>query len=379
MIKYWYWFCRIVIAGILMAGCDNGDGEEDYAGLLEIKLQRSTVSAYDVAQFAEVACEGAWTLELSYPEDVKDWCAVSSHSGQGNAKIAVNYGKNTGKGSRTVTLKVVAGKKSAEAVLMQKGSDESDPDEGGGWMELPGIPQDGNYRFVTHEVTENGKTIRNYSMLFDTRERLAYWVAYPLSSAYLGSVKRTDAWATDPEIPAGQQMNATMSGYDRGHQIPSGDRTATRRMNEQTFYYSNMTPQLGGFNQKIWLELEEKVRDWAKKCDTLYVVTGAVLKTVEGNEKVKYIRDKSGQQIAVPNYYYKVLLSLTMSGGNRKYKAVGFWFDHEANSGNVNASYMLTVDEIEKRTGWDFFRYLPADVETVVEKQLVPGDWGLRN
>ena len=377
--KYWYWFCRMMIAGVLIAGCDSGDGDEEYDGLLEIKLQRSIVSAYDVAQFADVTCEGDWQLDLSYPEEEKDWCSVSSHNGHGNAKVAVNYGKNEGKKSRTVTLRATAGGKSVETVLTQKGVDESDPDEGKSWMELPGIAQGSNYRFVTHETTVGGKKVRNYSMLFDTKERIAYWVAYPLCSMYLGRVGRTEAWQTDPNIPASQQMNASVRGYDRGHQIPSGDRTAARGMNEQTFYYSNMTPQLGKFNQEIWAKLEEKVRSWAKICDTLYVVTGTVLKTVGGNETVRYVTDGSGKKIAVPNYYYKVLLSLTMEGGTRKYKATGFWFEHKANMGSVNASYMMSVDEIERKTGWDFFKHLPTDVEMEVEKQLVPGDWGLRN
>lgn len=371
--KYWYRFFRMIIAGVLIAGC--GSGDEDYDGLLAIKLQRNVVSAYDVAQFAEVECGCDWQLELSYPGGEDGWCAVSAYNGTGNAKVAVNYGKNEMKANRTVTLKVVAGRKSAEVILTQKGVDESDPDEGQGWMELPEIASGANYRFVTHEVTVNRNKVRNYSMLFDTKEHLAYWVAYPLCPMYLGNVGRTNEFVVDPKIPASQQMNQSIRGYDRGHQIPSGDRTATREMNAQTFYYSNMTPQLSGFNQKIWVDMEGKVRSWVKRCDTLYVVTGAVLKTVGGNEHVKYARDNSGMSVAVPNYYYKVLLSLTLSDGKRKYKAVGFWFEHRANSGAVNASYMMSVDEIEKRTGWDFFKSLPADVEAEVEKQVVPNDW----
>ncbi len=376
--KYWFWFCRMIIAGVLIVGCASGDGEEDYNGLLKIKLQRNIVSAHDVAQFAEVTCEGEWMLELFYPEEIKDWCVVSSHSGWGNAKIAVNYGKN-GKTSRTVTLRAIAGKKSVEVVLTQQGIDEIDLDEGSSWMELPKIVQGSNYRFVTHATTVDGKKVRNYSMLFDTKERIAYWVAYPLCSMYLGRVGRTNAWNTDPSIPVNQQMNTSVRGYDRGHQIPSGDRTATRGMNEQTFYYSNMTPQLGKFNQEIWVDLEDRVRTWAKKCDTLYVVTGAVLHTTGGTETIRYATDGTGKKIAVPNYYYKVLLSLTIRGGEYQYKSAGFWFAHKANTGTVDTSYMMTVDEIEKKTGWDFFKHLPIEIEMEVEKQLMPGDWGLRN
>ncbi|MDY4849938.1 MAG: DNA/RNA non-specific endonuclease, partial [Paludibacteraceae bacterium] len=64
------------------------------------------------------------------------------------------------------------------------------------------------------------------------------------------------------------------NGYTRGHQIPSADRTATRELNEQTFYMSNMTLQAYDFNSGIWLDLENKVRGYMCN-DTIYVVTGA--------------------------------------------------------------------------------------------------------
>lgn len=93
------------------------------------------------------------------------------------------------------------------------------------------------------------KKVRNYSLLYDSELKLAYWVAYPYCSYYDGSAGRNEKWAYDPEISSSLQVNLKnsygISGYDRGHQIPSGDRQRDVASNQTTFYYTNMTPQIG--------------------------------------------------------------------------------------------------------------------------------------
>ena len=109
------------------------------------------------------------------------------------------------------------------------------------------------------------------------------------------------------------------------------------------------------------------------KGDTLYVVTGAVLKTVGGNETVKYAKDKDGNSIAIPNYYFKVLLQ-QRSGG---YKSIGMWYENRSGYASTPAvSETETVNEIERRTGFDFFVNLPSDIQESVEDQYSPQEWG---
>lgn len=371
----------IFVLGVV--GCSDSD-EGDKGGGAEILLSKTQVAATDISQFAEVVCDGTWTISFDYPEGTPEWCSTPNPSGQGNAKIVLEYGKNTSDEARTVTIRLKCGSKVASALLTQNGkSGGTNPEPGPnpspskGWMELPEVMSQSGCLFLTHWTTISNRNLRNFSLYFDTDERIAYWVAYPLCEAYLGSQGRTDAFQPDPEIPEADQMTSTISGYDRGHQIPSGDRTVNYNANMQTFYYSNMTPQLGKFNQKIWVDLEGKVRGWAKGADTLYVVTGAVLQTAGGNETVKYVSDKSGHRIAVPNYYFKVLLRLTINGTSRNYKSIAFWFRHAANDGPVSVSDALTVDEVERKTGINFFVNLPAETERTVEAQFAPQDWGL--
>ena len=179
----------------------------------------------------------------------------------------------------------------------------------------------------------NLKTVRNYSLCFDKKLRVAHWVAYPLHASYIGSLDRSEAWAPDPKIPQQCQPALWLGGYqngnvyNRGHQIPSNDRTTVEEMNKQTFYASNMTPQRGQFNQNMWAALEAKVRSYVCP-DTLYVVTGCYFANLDESTK-----DKAGNVCPVPTNYFKVLLR-TRDGATGKriadckaseLKAIGFW------------------------------------------------------
>lgn len=351
------------------------DDDKPQPDAIEVSLQRAEAAASDMAQFVTVTSNGAWSATVEFPDGTESWCRLSPASGTGNATITLSYSSNSGIEKRSATIKVVQGSKTAQVVFTQLGAD-SYPNR---YYELPSVTANSaNVKTVSHYATLNGSRVRNYTLSFDLSNKIASWVAYPLTKEYMGSAKRQDDFRVDPSFPSSSQINATVYGYDRGHQLPSADRTANVELNSQTFYYSNMTPQLAGFNQKIWADMESKVRSYAGSCDTLYVVTGAVLKTVGGVESVSYTSDRSGiQKIAVPNYYYKVLVSVKSSGGNRTYKGIGFWFEHKANSEKVNSSYACSIDEIERKTGIDFFAGLPKDVESVVEASYKPNEWGL--
>ena len=105
---------------------------------------------------------------------------------------------------------------------------------------------------------------RNYQMLYDTKERVAHWVAYPMYESIMGSGNRTDAYNTfDPNVPHEQQQTLARGyggGYDRGHMMPSADRNYNTTVNRITFYNTNMTPQISSMNQGIWNQLEGAVR-----------------------------------------------------------------------------------------------------------------------
>ena len=238
---------------------------------------------------------------------------------------------------------------------------------------------------VTHSATMGGKSQRNYTILYDPEMFASYWVAYPLCADHLGS-GRNESWAYDPEIEDSKQTDAIASAYGvslsttnypnnvyaRGHQIPNADRNGVDAMMEQTYYMSNITPQIqNGFNGGIWNNLEGAVRGLTSRCDTVYVVTGAAFRKKGGNESIRTIvNTRDSKTLPLPNYYWKALLKVKRSGKTvTEASAVGFWLPHADLQGESysDSKYVVSVDQIEAWTGFDLFVNLPAALQTSAE------------
>jgi endonuclease G len=130
----------------------------------------------------------------------------------------------------------------------------------------------------------------------------------------------------------------------------------------ESFYYSNMSPQNPSFNRGIWKKLEEQVRTWAMDYQAVYVVTGPVLK---GNLSVI-----GANQVAVPNYYYKVLLDTESTPK----KAIGFILKNEGSKGQL-IEYAVSIDSVERFTGIDFFPSLEDGLEQKLEASFCGSCW----
>lgn len=229
------------------------------------------------------------------------------------------------------------------------------------YFEMPTITMHPSTQVVRHMHPQN-PSMRNYAMLFDQANRVALWVAYPLVADYVGS-GRYDKWEYDPQIEQAHQATLYSSyngGYSRGHQIPSGDRNASKELNWTTFYFSNMTPQLQSLNGGVWAQLENKGRTWMKNCDTLYIVTGPILTTPQ-QPNIVYTTDKTGKQVAVPAAYYKAFVQKR----GDKYYTAGFRFDHKTPpSGDSYSNHRTTVKALEQETGYTFFPALDDETKS---------------
>lgn len=227
---------------------------------------------------------------------------------------------------------------------------------------------------VSHTFKYNGKQMRNYSMLYDKNKKAALWVAFAMNAdAYPWLVDRSDKWVYDPALEQSWQPDlseayAESSTYSRGHQVASNDRRTTTYQTRQTTYFSNMTPQLSGFNGGMWASLEGDIQGIGSATsgnDTLYVVTGPVFGSGYGTTK-----DKSGTVCAVPTQYFKCIMKVHFSGGEAV-SAVGaaYLMDHK-NSGSVRQE--VAIDDIESLTGFDFFANIPENLQTAAEKEKHP-------
>lgn len=383
----------LLLTVFFVTACDN---EDDSATSTEIEVVWKTSPTVTYEQgSATILITGEigtkWTAEVTAGTD---WCSFnySDYSGggmstQGVVKEGVNalylyYSANTGAEKRVAVVAITfEGDESPRTLqLTQVAHGETTLPAFEKWAETPVEKENTNYTYITHYVKLNGKTVRNYSLCFDKAKKAALWVAYPLHKAYIGSVSRSNDWVYDPDIDENYQAYLRRAYkeyplYDRGHQLPSADRTATSEMNDQTFYFSNQTPQLGTLNQHMWVNLETKVRNYICS-DTLYVVTGALF---DGNSTAT---DNNGKLIPVPGHYFKVLLR-TVNGNTGKavsacsaseLKTIGFWVEHKS-YGNIQPprSICTSVSDIEQKTGLTFFPTIPE----AVKQDYNPADWNI--
>lgn len=250
-------------------------------------------------------------------------------------------------------------------------------------METPRILSDGLTVVVSHDVAINGKKVVTYELEYDKSKFHSRWVAFRFDgNTRAQSVGRSDEpFMDDPSLSSTLHIGykGFGPGYDRGHLCASADRLYDRTANEQTFYMSNMSPQLSSFNQGYWVTLESQVQKLGRSktfSDTLYVVKGGTIK--EGQIK-SYITRNNGNKVAVPKYYYMALLKVK----NGVYNSIAFWMEHKEYGYSYNnkaplseiMNHAVSVNELEQLTGIDFFPNLPDATEEKVEDQKDINTW----
>lgn len=208
-----------------------------------------------------------------------------------------------------------------------------------------------------------------YSLLYDELHEQAKWVAYELTSAETHKVaSRTNKFLPDPQVKTNTANSSDYlrSGYDKGHLAPAGDMSWSSTAMAESFYYSNISPQVPAFNRGIWKRLEALVRMWAIENNAVYVVTGPVL--TNGLPTI------GPDKVSVSKYFYKVILDYTGPDCN----GIGFIMPN-ARSEYPLQNYAVTIDSVEKITGIDFFSALPDMQEKLIEKSLCIPCWSWRS
>lgn len=212
---------------------------------------------------------------------------------------------------------------------------------------------------------------KHYSLSYNERHEIPEWVAYRLtrSSLQAPNVPRAKRFNSDPMVKSrsAKHSDYSHSGYTRGHLAPAGDMAFSKDAMQETFYMSNMTPQIRPFNNGIWKELEEQVRDWAYNKNELIVVSGPIMQGID-----KHIGQN---KIGVPKSFYKIV----MNGEGSRADAVGFIIPHDVSDERLQ-SYAVSVDEIESQTGLNFFDdYFEDTVEDQIENKFNINKWQFDN
>ena len=239
------------------------------------------------------------------------------------------------------------------------------------WLAFSSFAQQHSYvDFEIPELKKGEQVIRHtgFSLVYNEPYEQASWVAYEISAdETIKRYERTNRFLTDPKISTGSADNADYmgSGYDKGHLAPAGDMEWSAESCAESFYFSNMSPQVPAFNRGIWETLEEFVRTNAVANGAVYIVTGPVLQPglpVIGHNKV-----------AIPAYYYKVILDYR----DPVKKGIGFMLQNQESHNSIQV-YAMSIDEVEKNTGINFFPSLTKDEEKLLESHfdLSAWNWG---
>ena len=185
--------------------------------------------------------------------------------------------------------------------------------------------------------------------------------------------------------------------FSRGHLCPSQDRQCSAEQNKQTFYLTNMQPQWQSHNGGLWGNLETLVNNFATNasftkttCDTLYVVKAATITdkvTINGEEvdgiypDIRCGFDFKGaiHQLLVPKYFYMAILHYNKA--TNTYQGVAFWTLHQDTNDTTKdlSTFAITIDELQRRTGIDFFCNLPDEIENAVEATVDFEFWKWQN
>lgn len=387
--------CFFLTASLLIAAFGLPSCDEAGDDSISMTVSKEQLSNKLDSAVINVSARSTWVLT-----GVPSWMTVTPTYGWGDATLRVIVEPNEAFRGRQAALVAKSGTNAASLVLSQAETVNTNVNSAATVgsvalrLEVPRVNEENT--FVAHYATVARAKRLNYCYEWNNDLKHAAWVAYTIDRLTSQSnVSRQNNFQPDPELP--EQMrttnaNHTNDGFDRGHICPSGDRLYSAEMNLQTFYFSNMSPMLNGFNTGIWLAMESKVREWGRatqtgKYDTLYVVKGGTIDdrlinfvgTKKGNDGQTPTTDANGMTVkglACPANYFMAVMALK----NGQYEAIGFLVPHDDTITPIGGGkdftvadvrrYEMTIDRLEEETGLDFFCNLPDETESLAESVI---------
>ncbi|BCM93579.1 nuclease [Abditibacteriota bacterium] len=211
-----------------------------------------------------------------------------------------------------------------------------------------------------------------YALSYNKSHATPNWVSWHLGTQDLGSASRSDSFYSDATLPTGwyrvTNSDYSGSGYDRGHNCPSGDRTATEADNDATFLLTNIVPQTADNNQGPWATLENYCRSLVTAGNDLFIIS------CPNTYSAVTI---AGGKVFVPGYMSKVIVvlpqgsSLSASAVTTSTRVICVDIPNIAGVRSDNwQSYCISVDKLESYTGYDFLSNVSTSVQSVIEARV---------
>jgi endonuclease G, mitochondrial len=241
----------------------------------------------------------------------------------------------------------------------------------------------GNPSGATADVSNQNNYLMlkpQYALSYSRDRAIPNWVSWHVSKDWLGSADRQDDFRADPNLPQGLYRVTTSaytnSGFDRGHNTPSADRTNTEYDNSATFLMTNIFPQAPNNNRETWENLERYTRLLVSQGNEVYVVMGSYgVGGIGSNGSANTI---DNGRITVPKRVWKVLVVLPegendLSRINSNIRVIAV---DTPNVNTVNSDwgiYRTTVDAIEAATGYNLLSALSEQLQRALESQVDTG------
>ena len=219
-----------------------------------------------------------------------------------------------------------------------------------------------------------------YTLSYNRDQGKPNWVSWHLSSAWLGSAARQDDFRTDADLPSGwyqvKPTDYSGSGFDRGHNCPSADRTGSVTDNSATFLMSNMMPQAPNNNQQTWANLEDYARALVDAGNELYIICGSYGRGGTGSDG--YQTTLAGGKVTVPARCWKVLMVLPVGSNDvaritRRTRVIAVDMPNNNSLSSSWGSYRTSVDKIEAATGLDLLSVLSTGLQSSLEAKTDSG------
>lgn len=208
-----------------------------------------------------------------------------------------------------------------------------------------------------------------YSVSYDEIHKQPRWVAYSLSKEELYGYARRKGkqFHQDASAPYKQADRSDYrgSGWTHGHLAPAADFSWSDKALDNTFYYTNISPQSETLNTGSWQKLEDRVRNWAEMFGEVYIITGPIIGRAE-NGSIGINR------VTIPDAFFKAVLARD----GESFQAVAFILENSSAS-QTYTNCCLSVNELENIIGIDLFPYLDDSIEETVESTFSKRFWGM--
>lgn len=205
-----------------------------------------------------------------------------------------------------------------------------------------------------------------YTLRYDADRKQALWVAYSVNSdsLQLPLTKHRFNLKKDPRVKTGATAPSDFRNADlKALPLASADHFAYSEFAlGQLNYTSLFSPVSSNFEKGAWSALNDQIKRWASQNGQVYVVRGPIFDT-----KAKRT-DKA--RVAIPNAIYTIVLDIQRP----EIKAIGFVLPNGENNLPLS-NYAISIDEIERRTGLDFFPTISDELENHLEKYLDTTGW----